>query len=182
MDHIYKKFGTKVALIALPFILLIVGYNYHNNQQTKVLDKVTAVFETSEIVDKQLLSFGIWKLEDDKWNCSLGVSLSDVDFCNQTKSFNNDNFVKQFQIRLEMEDSITIEVNPSRSTFERYWIGPYKSIFGDEVNWTGKSFYVYYFQVGDRSDLRVVAYSLAGDKTKTIRLLINHYIDTIDSL
>jgi len=131
--------------------------------------------------DDDVLAVGYWKLDKDSntWNCSKSLSVHEFDFCKQTGSFYNSPFVKKFQSQLEVEDVIIVEVNPTRPTFEKFWKGTYKTIFGaDEANW-GKSLYVIYFQVGNTDDTRRVLYSLDMNDAREGRVFTTHYKELI---
>jgi len=179
------SFLDSLKKIAVAGLIILVGFAlwiFQEDISQRISgDKLLIIEETVQLTDDDILAVGYWKLDKktDKWECAFSVSLSEHDFCKQTGSFHNDPFVRKFQIQLERDDVIVVEVTPDTSTFERYWRGTYKAIFGiNEAMW-GPPLYVIYFQVGDTDDLRRVIYSLDPNDAHEGRVLTTYYKEVI---
>ncbi len=172
-------------------VVLGIGYLYQEPISKFIApDDTLVIAETAaQYTDDDILSVGYWKLNEDEtlWECVESVSIHGLDFCSQTGSFANDNFVKGFQVRLENQDVIIVTVEPNddpNSSFQRYWLGTYKATFGlDQDEW-GDPLYVIYFQVGDTDDMRRVLYTLDKGDAREGRTFTTYFeqliLDTLN--
>ncbi len=144
-------------------------------------NEIVLIETAAQYTDDDILSTGYWKLSEDgrDWVCVESVSIHNYNFCEQTGSFANDNFVQSFQLRLENQDVIIVTINPDKDpngSFRKYWYGTYTTVYGhDESLWEGKELYVIYFQVGDSTDLRRVIYTKDISDAKEGRIFTTEF-------
>ena len=175
----------KIAVVSLIALIGFTTYIFKDDISNRINPEIKLLLkleETVQLTDDDIKAVGYWKLnkETNHWECIKSLSVHEYDFCKQTGSFYNSPFVQQFQIKLENQDTIIVEVNPSSPTFEKFWRGTYTTIFGfDESQWNNKSFYVIYFQVGDTDDTRRVLYTLDKNDAVEGRVFTTHYKELI---
>jgi len=173
----------KIIAVSLALLAGFLAYLFKDDISAAInpSSKLFILEETVQITDDDILSSGYWKLNKNtnRWVCVHSISIHGLDSCKQTGSFYNSEFVKKFQLRLEKEDSIIVEIHPSNPKFETYWIGVYKLVFGhDESKW-GDPLYAIYFQVGDTDDMRRVIYTKDKNDIREGRIFTTHYKDII---
>ena len=144
-------------------------------------DRLAIVEEASAFSHSNVLSVGYWVLDksSDKWVCAYSLDTLPYDFCMQTGEFDNTEFVRSFQNRLENEDTIIVTIRPDGATFEKYWIGLYKSVFGPDESMWGEPMYVIYYQVGNTDDTRRVVYTTDKSYAVDGRKFTTHYLELI---
>ncbi len=169
--------------VAVAAVFAFVAYTYKDvvSEYISPHDDLILVEQAAALTDDDILSSGYWKLNEEEtlWECVHSFSLNNYNFCTQTGSFANDNFVKSFQIRLETEDVIVVDISPSNKFFDQYWRGIYSTVYGiNEENW-GEPLYVIYFQVGDTDDMRRVIYTKDKNDAKEGRIFTTHFEELI---